>query len=239
MNQPDSHVSSAVPLSGTVFVFSTAICYNSGMIIPTFELEQTKRAAGYHFIGGVDEAGRGPWAGPLVAAAVILAIGELDAPPIRDSKTLTAKARAKAAEWIRGHAISWAIGEVSSGEIDQLGLQLANKLAMKRAITALSPLADYILTDYVGRIAFRTPFEVIIGGDRTSLSIAAASIMAKTHRDRLMQQFSVQYPKYRFDLHKGYGTALHRELLVRHGLCPIHRRSFTPVGDIAKARESS
>jgi len=205
------------------------------MITPTFKLETELLAAGYKLIAGIDEAGRGPWAGPIVAGAVVIADPALFVHDrVRDSKMLSAKARLELSDWIKANAVAWAVGEVPSEELDSIGLQMANKTAMKRAIEKLEPRPDFILTDYVGRIEFRTPFKAIIGGDRTSMVIAAASIIAKTYRDEQMEQFALVYPEYGFELHKGYGTKLHQDMLVKHGLCPIHRRSFRPVAAVAK-----
>lgn len=205
------------------------------MITPTFKLEIELLAAGYKLIAGIDEAGRGPWAGPIVAAAVVVADPSTFVHDhIRDSKLLSAKARTELSAWIKANAVAWAVGEVPSEELDLIGLQMANKTAMKRAIEKLAPRPDFILTDYVGRIEFRTPFKSIIGGDRTSMAIAAASIIAKVYRDEQMEQFALVYPEYSFELHKGYGTKLHQAMLDKYGLCPIHRRSFRPIAAVAK-----
>jgi len=198
-------------------------------MLPTFKLENELLSQGFTLIAGIDEAGRGPWAGPLVAAAIILDVRNFPDQNIRDSKKVTVKRRNELYSWLQENCLSWAIGEVSSAEIDQLGLQMANKTAMKRAIGNLKIKPDYILTDYVGRISFRTPFQSLVRGDVTSISIAAASIIAKVYRDGLMLKFHEKYPEYRFDLHKGYGTALHQEMLKKHGICQIHRRCFAPI----------
>ncbi|MFA5358731.1 MAG: ribonuclease HII [Patescibacteria group bacterium] len=205
------------------------------MITPTFKLEQIALADGFTLIAGIDEAGRGPWAGPLCAAAVILDIASFSNDAVRDSKMLTAKKREELSPWIKENCIAWSAGEVSSEEIDAIGLQMGNKTAMKRAIENLATKPDFILTDYVGRIEFRTPFKVVKMGDKLSISIAAASIIAKVHRDEIMMRLAEQYPEYRFDLHKGYGTALHQEMIQKYGLCPIHRRSFRPIKQVAKS----
>ncbi|MFA6534166.1 MAG: ribonuclease HII [Patescibacteria group bacterium] len=204
------------------------------MITPTFNLENAILADGFTLIAGLDEAGRGPWAGPLCAGAVILDIAAFQNDGVRDSKLLSAKKREELAAWLKDNCLAWSVGEVSSEEIDKLGLQLANKTAMKRAIENLKIKPDFILTDYVGRIEFRTPFKVVKSGDKLSFSIAAASIIAKVYRDSLMLEFAKQYPDYGFELHKGYGTKLHQERLAEHGLCPIHRRSFRPIGRLPK-----
>ncbi len=205
------------------------------MITPTFEYEQKIMAEGYQLIAGIDEAGRGPWAGPITAAAVIVDVTTFNHPKVRDSKTLSATAREELVDWITDNAVAHGIGQVESGDIDMYGIQLANKLAMKRAIEALDPAPDYVLTDYVGKIEFRTPYQVLAKGDQLSVSIAAASILAKVHRDRQMLEYAAVYPDYGFEQHKGYGTALHRRCLEEYGPCPIHRYSFGPVAAVAKA----
>ncbi|MBI5622093.1 ribonuclease HII [Candidatus Falkowbacteria bacterium] len=205
------------------------------MITPTFNLENAILAQGYTLIAGIDEAGRGPWAGPLCAAAVILDIKNFDNDAVRDSKMIPAKKRTELSGWLKENCLTWSIGEVSSEEIDSLGLQLANKTAMKRAITNLTTKPDFILTDYVGRIEFRTPFQVVKSGDKLSFSIAAASIIAKVYRDALMMELAKVYPEYGFEQHKGYGTKLHSEMIKKYGLCPIHRTSFAPIKRVAKS----
>ncbi len=196
---------------------------------PNFKLEKQILSQGFSLIAGIDEAGRGPWAGPLVAAAVVLDIKKFKNPKLRDSKSLTAKRREELSEWLKENCLGWSIGQVSHQEIDNLGLQMANKTAMKRAIQKLKIKPDYILTDYVGRISFRTPFEVLVRGDKISLSIAAASIIAKVHRDKIMLGLAAKYPEYGFEQHKGYGTKLHRARLEKYGICQIHRQSFKPI----------
>ncbi len=198
-------------------------------MIPTFNLENKAIAEGYKMIAGIDEAGRGPWAGPLVAAAVILDIATFDNDKIKDSKMLTPKRREELSPWIQENCLAFAVGEVSSEEIDTIGLQMANKTAMKRAIEGLKIKPEFILTDYVGRIDFRTPFQSIKSGDKISFSIAAASIIAKVYRDKLMLEFASKYPEYGFEKHKGYGTKLHQEMLLKYGICPIHRQCFKPI----------
>ncbi|MFA5075840.1 MAG: ribonuclease HII [Patescibacteria group bacterium] len=201
---------------------------------PTFQLENELLSQGYSLIAGIDEAGRGPWAGPLVAGAIILDVPNFVSEEIRDSKRLTPKRRQELSSWLKENCLAWAIGEVSSQEIDQLGLQMANKTAMKRAIQNLQIKPDYILTDYVGRIAFRTPFKVVVRGDQVSISVAAASIIAKVYRDDLMLNLAKIYPEYGFEQHKGYGTKLHQEMIQKYGLCPLHRQCFRPIKEVAK-----
>ena len=179
-------------------------------------------------ICGIDEAGRGPWAGPVCAAAVILdparAIEGLD-----DSKKLTEKRRQKLDLEIRSKALTFAIGWASPAEIDSLNIRRANHLAMKRAFEALSKSPDLVLVDGNDAPELSCPTRAIIGGDALDSSISAASILAKTARDLLMQELDAQYPGYGFAKHKGYGVKAHAEALQRLGPCEIHRRSFRPV----------
>jgi ribonuclease HII len=178
---------------------------------------------------GVDEAGRGPWAGPVTAAAVILD----PACPIAgltDSKKLSEAARDRLAPLIRDRALAWAIAEASPEEIDRLNIREATFLAMTRAIAGLARAPAHILID--GNALPKNlpaPATAIIKGDLTEPAISAASILAKTHRDAQMKAYCAQHPGYGFSQHKGYGTAAHAEALVRFGPCALHRRSFAPV----------
>ncbi len=221
-------------LPATVYPLPSTIYAIINFMKPTFDLENKIVEDGYTLIAGIDEAGRGPWAGPLVAAAVILDIKNFTSEEVNDSKKLTAKKREALSPWIKENCLAWAVGEVSSEEIDTLGLQLGNKTAMKRAIEKLDIKPEFILTDYVGKIDFRTPFRTIKSGDQISLSIASASIIAKVYRDGLMQDLAKQYPLYGFEKHKGYGTKLHQEMIQEHGICPIHRQCFKPIKRLQK-----
>ncbi len=197
---------------------------------PADEFEQEARRRGYRRIAGIDEAGRGPLAGPVVAAAVIL-------PPharltgVDDSKQLPEAERERLYQVILDKAVGVGIGSADAGEIDALNILEASRLAMCRAIANLDPAPDYLLTDAVTLPAIHTPVRPIIKGDALSLSIAAASIIAKVTRDRLMVAFHETFPQYNFLSHKGYGTAEHLRMLARFGPCPIHRRTFAPVRD--------
>jgi len=177
---------------------------------------------------GVDEAGRGPWAGPVYAAAVILdpasPIAGLD-----DSKKLSAKARDRLEAEIKAGALAWCVASASVEEIAELNILHATGLAMHRAVEGLSTAAAFALVD--GNYAFKLPcpIKTVVGGDGLSASIAAASILAKTARDRLMEEMDGLYPGYGFAAHKGYHAPLHVEALVRLGPCPIHRMSWAPV----------
>jgi len=182
-------------------------------------------------LAGVDEAGRGPWAGPVVAAAVILdrnktaLLTRLD-----DSKKLSEKTREELYDIVISASVSYCICGISAARIDSTDILSATMLAMSSAITGLKAMADKIIVD--GNRLTPAPgfnMEAVVGGDAKSLSIAAASVLAKVHRDRIMRKFDVIYPGYGFSLHKGYGTKIHDEALGRLGICPIHRKSYKPV----------
>ena len=195
-----------------------------------YTYEQNLMNKGHKYICGLDEAGRGPLAGPIVAGAVIIDPENCDyIELLNDSKKLTAKRRDTAFEEIISKAYSWAVGVVSAKEIDQHGLGLANKIVMKRAWSHLKTKPDFIACDYIASILFETPNEIIIGGDGRVASVAAASIVAKVIRDRMMKAFDKKYPEYGFAQHKGYGTKLHMQKLEEFGVCDIHRKSFAPV----------
>jgi len=194
-----------------------------------WEFEQKAMEAGRRAVCGVDEAGAGPLAGPVYAAAVILPYG-LELPWLNDSKQVTPKRRDILFDQIREKAAAWAIASVSAQEIDELDILNARMLAMQRAIDSLTPAADFALIDgnrdHGSRCAIVTDHETIVKGDSLSASIAAASILAKVSRDRHMEELAREYPQYQFDRHKGYGTKLHYEMLDTYGPSPIHRRTF-------------
>jgi ribonuclease HII len=190
-------------------------------------------------VGGIDEAGRGPLAGPVVAAIVVLSPGQL-IEGVRDSKQLSARRRTELAEEIQARATAWSIAMADVAEIDELNILHATMLAMRRAVEQLDCLPDELCVDgnrapelpgYHGRVA------TIIGGDRTCPAISAASILAKVARDDLMLALDGEYPDYGFARHKGYPTAVHREALQRYGPCSAHRRSFAPVRRAIEARK--
>ncbi len=191
-----------------------------------FDLPMGKRVA------GVDEAGRGPLAGSVVAAAVILDSSQPIA-GLTDSKKLTAAKRAKLEIEIKRTAVAWAIAEATIEEIDDLNILHASMLAMRRAVLALKTCPDIVLVDG-NREPDLADFEVhaIIKGDLTEPCISAASVLAKEYRDRQMLELDRLYPQYLFAKHKGYPTQLHRDLLIQHGISPVHRRSFKPVRDL-------
>ena len=184
---------------------------------------------GYAVLCGVDEAGAGPLAGPVYAAAVILP-RERNFQGLNDSKKLTEKKREALYEQIIAQAESWSVAFAAAEEIDEMNILNARMLAMQRAIDGLDPAADYALIDGnrdKGRhFAITAPHETVIRGDSRSVSIAAASILAKVSRDRYMAGLAEQYPQYGFEKHKGYGTALHYAMLDQFGPSPVHRRSF-------------
>jgi ribonuclease HII len=182
-------------------------------------------------IGGVDEAGRGPLAGPVVAAVVVLAPQQTIA-GVTDSKQLTARRRSGLVEVIQRESLGWAIGQANVDEIDTLNILHATMLAMRRAVCALSIAPGRLRID--GNRAPDIPsytgvVETVVGGDRLCPAIGAASILAKVHRDALMEELHQRFPQFGFAQHKGYPTAAHRDVLQKLGPCPAHRRSFRPV----------
>ena len=201
------------------------------MLGPTEEFERAARLCGYRRIAGIDEAGRGPLAGPVVAAAVVLPI-RCRLSGVDDSKQLSKGERNRLYAAILQHAAGVGIGSADAGEIDRLNILEATRLAMRRAIDQLTPSPDYLLIDAVALPGIRVVVRPIIKGDLLSLSIAAASIIAKVTRDRLMAEYHEMFPEYDFLSHKGYGTTGHLQRLARHGPCRIHRRTFMPVRDV-------
>lgn len=189
--------------------------------------------SGPGLVAGVDEAGRGPLAGPVVAAAVILD----DLKPIKglaDSKTLTALRRAKLYDEIRANALCCSIAEASVEEIDRLNILQATMLAMRRAVDGLRLKPKLVLVDGNRIPVLDVPAQAIVKGDALVGSISAASILAKVYRDRWCIDFDQQYPQYGFAAHKGYGTAQHLAALRQHGACPQHRTSFSPVAEVMR-----
>ena len=189
------------------------------------EYEQSAELKGYKAICGVDEAGRGPLAGPVCAAAVIL-------PPntiidgVNDSKKLTEKKRETLFDVIKETAVSYCIAYASVEEIESINILNATMLAMKRAVEGLEVKADYAMIDGNKMPPLDIDGETIVKGDAKSMSIACASILAKVSRDRLLYEYAKEYPQYQFDKHKGYGTVAHREAILEYGPCPYHRMSF-------------
>ncbi|MGD9144225.1 MAG: ribonuclease HII [Anaerolineae bacterium] len=204
---------------------------------PGLDHEQRLWAGGYRCVAGLDEAGRGAWAGPVVAAAVILPPGDpalaRNLLGIRDSKQLTPAQREVFLATIQQHALAWGVGAVAPAGIDELGIVPATRKAMHLALQALSPPADYLLVDYLRLPEVALPQTSMPKGDARILSIAAASIVAKVSRDRMMVELDAQYPGYGFGRHKGYGTAQHRAALAALGPSPTHRLSFAPLRSAA------
>ena len=200
---------------------------------PDWSFEQEALQAGHGYIAGVDEAGRGPLAGPVVTAAVILPF-EREIQGIRDSKKLSHGQRLKARERILDQALAYSWGAASPTEIDRLNIHQATLLAMRRAVTGLRPGPDFLLVDGRFTIAPHPGYgqRAVIKGDDRSFSIAAASILAKVMRDEIMFRLARAFPGYGLDRNKGYPTKDHREALARLGPCPAHRRSFAPVKQI-------
>jgi ribonuclease HII len=194
----------------------------------TFTEERSLRAQGFSLIAGLDEAGMGAWAGPVVAAAVILPDGAR-LPLARDSKSLTALQRERCAVAIRRMAVAWAVGIASHAEVDELNVRAAGLLAMRRAVEALAVQPDHLLLDAFRIPNFDIPQRGIIRGDRRVKCIAAASVIAKVHRDGLMVTLGGEHPGYGFAVHKGYGTAAHAAAVQKLGPCAIHRMSYEPI----------
>ena len=194
---------------------------------PMLSYETEAKNNGYRFVAGIDEAGRGPLAGPVVAAAVILPEGPLYG--VKDSKKLSHSIREKLFPIIQKTAISFGVAVVEVETIDEINILQAARLAMKKAVEQLSCPADFLLVDGNQEIGSLVKQRTIVGGDNLSRSIAAASILAKVTRDRLMMEYHKEYPQYAFDQHKGYGTHLHRNRIRIFGPCPIHRRTFKGV----------
>lgn len=192
------------------------------------QFENALLAQGKHFIAGVDEVGRGPLAGPVVCAAVIMPLDEASLiVGVDDSKKLSIKKREELAEKIKAQALAYTIIEIDEKQIDEMNILQATRLGMKRAIESLSIAPDVVLTDGNMTLDVKTPQRSVVHGDALSYSIGAASIIAKVHRDALMDKYAEEYPHYGFEKNKGYGTAAHIQGIKEHGLCPIHRRTFT------------
>ncbi|MCU1290664.1 MAG: ribonuclease [Acidobacteria bacterium] len=193
------------------------------------DFEIQARAEGFRFVAGVDEVGRGCLAGAVVAAAVILDLSKPLPEGLNDSKKLSEKKRKQIDLEIRENALAFAIGQVEAEEIDRINILQATKKAMRIAIENLQPKADFLLIDAVQLKELSLPQKAIIKGDAISASIAAASIIAKTYRDDLMNKLAEIYPQYGFAKHVGYGTKAHFEAIRSHGACELHRKSFKGV----------
>ncbi len=202
------------------------------MRFPDLSLEEKVWKKGYRTIAGIDEAGRGAWAGPVTAAAVILPAGDLDLARrlagVRDSKVLSARQRETLFKIIEIEAVAVGVGMIGPETIVECGIVTATRRAMEEAVQALVPRPDYLLIDYLRLPLVDLPQENITKGDSKSLSIAAASIIAKVTRDQLMVDASVTYRDYGFDRHKGYGTRAHRKALEVYGVTSFHRYTWAP-----------
>lgn len=200
--------------------------------------EHQFQQSGCHRIMGFDEAGRGTWAGPVAAGAVCLPLDRKDLSKVltgaRDSKQMTPRQRAQVADKIKTIALAWGVGSASSAEIDDLGIVAATRLAMKRAYEMANFRPDCLLLDSLAWPEMTIPQICLVKGDTQSLSIAAASILAKVWRDDFMRTFDEQYPQYAFGVHKGYGTAKHQAALKDYGPTPIHRMTFAPLRALAQ-----
>jgi ribonuclease HII len=201
---------------------------------PTIEFEKKLWGEGYQVVAGLDEAGRGAWAGPVYAAAVVLPNDERICnllSGVRDSKRMTARQRQHWESCIKSASVAWAIGSATNKEIDELGIVPATCLAMRRAIEGINNPPRYLLVDYLNISDCSAPQLAIPKGDCLSLSIAAASVLAKVNRDAFMAQMDEEYPGYGFARHKGYGTALHTAMIKKNGPCSIHRMTFRPLSE--------
>lgn len=188
--------------------------------------ERELNNGGYKLVCGADEVGRGPLAGPVVCAAVIMPVDDI-IEGVDDSKKLSAKKREALSELILKKAVAYSICRIEAEEIDEINILNATKLCMKRAVESLEVKPDFVLTDGNMTLDITYPQKSIIKGDSLSYSIGCASIIAKVYRDKLMDGFAKEYPGYGFEKHKGYGTAEHINAIKKSGLCKIHRRSFT------------
>jgi ribonuclease HII len=201
---------------------------------PMWALEAQHWNAGWQRIAGIDEAGRGAWAGPVTVAAVILPADQLER-PYRDSKTLSPAQRDRLADQIKHEAFAWAIEVAPASEVDEFGVLEATKRASLRAIARLEPSPDSLVTDYL-RLQTNLPLLAPAKADSNSYSVAAASILAKTARDAIMVAMDLEYPGYGFAQHKGYGVQAHVQALERLGVCDQHRRSFAPIRKVLETQ---
>lgn len=199
--------------------------------------ERMSLESGYTCIAGLDEAGRGPLAGPVVAAAVVLPNGLL-IPGLTDSKQVPEQLREELFEAIRAQAVCYGVGIADEQTIDQVNILQATIIAMERALQALNPQPDYLLLDAISLSRVPLPQRPLIKGDCRSHSIAAASILAKVTRDRMMLELHKKYPHYNFQKHKGYGTREHLLLLREHGPCDAHRKTFNPVAQMLRGESN-
>jgi ribonuclease HII len=199
------------------------------MIDPTLERERALWAKGFEVVAGVDEVGRGPIAGPVIAGAVVFAPGQEPIDGLRDSKLLTAKERERLADEVRRVALAWALGGASVREIDRINIRRATALAMRRALDHLRRSPDYVLLDGHPLPELNCEHESVIDGDALCQTVSAAAVLAKCARDRLMARLAPRYPDFGWDHNKGYATLDHLSALTRTGPTPHHRISFSPI----------
>lgn len=211
-----------------ICAFFYVIGMDGKSVLDTFLFERRLHQDGLLPVAGVDEAGRGPLAGPVVAGAVILPL-DIDYSPFKDSKKLTAKGRERVFSLLEELKVPMAYGICSAQEIDEINILQASLLAMKRAVLKLSETPAFLLVDGKFTVKMDLPQEALIKGESKSASIAAASVVAKVTRDRLMRDYDEKYPLYNFRQHKGYPTKAHKALIAKHGICPIHRTTFKGV----------
>ncbi len=204
--------------------------------INLYQYEDELLKKGYQFISGVDEAGRGPLAGPVVASAVILK-PNAQLPLVNDSKKLTEKQRLKAVKQIEENALAISTVFISEQRIDEINILQATKEAMQKAIEQLELKPEFNLIDAV-KLKSEIPHLSIIKGDQKSISIAAASIIAKTKRDEYMKQIALKHPEYGFEKHKGYGTKAHIEAIKKYGVLPIHRKTYEPILSLIQSQKN-
>lgn len=200
---------------------------------PNLRHEKKLSKKGYQHIVGLDEAGRGSWAGPIVAGAVILDLNK-KIKGLKDSKKLRMPDRKQLFVDITNQALAWAIGAISQTNIDRIGIARANALVMQLALKNLAIQPDFVLIDAIPINYHAAPTQTVIGGDHKISSIAAASIIAKVTRDQIMDELAEKYPAYGFNHHKGYGTNHHFQMLMEHGISKIHRKSFQPMKDLIR-----
>lgn len=207
-------------------------------MFPSFFQEKQLLKKGCNLIAGIDEAGRGSWAGPLVVACVVFSAKSLENKQlkiVKDSKQISSQKREELFEIICKNCLNWSIGIVSEREIDKIGLTKTTLKAIKKALDALSLKPDFLLIDALSgnkkELSFEISYQTFVKGDEKIFSIAAASILAKVSRDRILKKLALVYPQYGFEENKGYGTKLHQEALKKYGPCQVHRKSFKPVKD--------
>ncbi|MGH9949696.1 MAG: ribonuclease HII [Pyrinomonadaceae bacterium] len=220
----DAEIGGSAESSVRVSLFSDLKITKCGL-----DFEEQAWAAGFKFVAGVDEVGRGCLAGPVVAAACILNPKKPLPKLLNDSKKLSEKQRNEIAAELKDSVLAYTIGQIEANEIDEINILEATKKAMLIAIQKLEPAADHLLIDALQLKQSPLPQKAIIKGDSVSASIAAASILAKTFRDNLMKAYDAEYPQYGFAGHKGYGAAAHLAALRKHGPCPLHRKTFRGV----------